>query len=297
MPKRLIRQYACQHCFANWHSTNTNAGIVAAFGEDFGFFADYVHGLAWVEDGGGWLHGETRHDLLAGGDAAHHAAAVVGEEFRAVFAFAHFVGVFLAGKGCGGHAVADFDAFDGVDAHQGASDLRIELGVDRSAETGGDAIGYDFDNRAAGRAFLAQFFEIIRPRSNGGGVGAEERVLRDFLPIPLRAGDLLRADLDQRAAHGHLLVEKIENLARNRTRRNAACGFARALPPAAAIVAHAIFGEIGEIGVAGPKFVADIGVVLGAGIHVFDQQRDGGAGRYLLLHPLVLEDAGEDAHL
>ncbi len=47
---------------------------------------------------------------------------------------------------------------------------------------------------------------------------------------------------------------------------------------------------------AGPELVADVGVVLRLLVDILDQERNRRAGRDLCLHPLVLKDAGEDAH-
>src|SRR5262249_47038432 len=79
--------------------------------------------------------------------------------------------------------------------------------------------------------------------------------------------------------------------------RHAGGGFARRLSAAAAIIADAVFGEIGVVGMAGTEFVADLVVVARALIDVFDQEPDRRAGGELLLHPLVLKDAGENLHL
>ncbi len=77
-------------------------------------------------------------DRLAGGDAAEHAAGIVGEEHRPpVVARAHLVGVLLAADFCGLEAVADLHALHRVDRHEGRGDVLVELAVDRRAEPGG----------------------------------------------------------------------------------------------------------------------------------------------------------------
>src|ERR1700704_1136333 len=57
-------------------------------------------------------------------------------------------------------------------------------------------------------------------------------------------------------------------------RRNTRRGLARRRTAAAAIIAQAVFGFIGEVGVAGAKLVLDLRIVLGALIGVLDQKRD-----------------------
>ena len=74
-------------------------------------------------------------------------------------------------------------------------------------------------------------------------------------------------------------------------------GFARRLPAAAAIVAHAVFDVIGVVGVAGPILVPDVGIILRALVDIVDHQPDRRAGRHLRAGRLVDEHAGEDPDL
>ncbi len=92
------------------------------------------------------------------------AAGMVRQETRrAVGPDADLVGVDLAGEFGRGHAVADLDALDGVDAHHGAGEILIELAVERRAEAGGHAFGHDLHDGADRRASLADGIEIVRP--------------------------------------------------------------------------------------------------------------------------------------
>ena len=80
--------------------------------------------------------------------------------------------------------------------------------------------------------------------------------------------------------------------AATRHRRLARRRAARAPP-----IAHAIFGEIGVVGVARAELVLDLPIVLGARIDIVDLERDRRAGGHLRARRLVGEHAGEDAHL
>ncbi len=74
---------------------------------------------------------------------------MVGEEHRfAVGTDAHLVGIFYAGQRGRGEAITDLDAFDGVDRHQVAGNVLIELAINRRTEPGWHALGHDFNNRA-----------------------------------------------------------------------------------------------------------------------------------------------------
>src|SRR3546814_10373778 len=76
-----------------------------------------------------------------------------------------------------------------------------------------------------------------------------------------------------------------------RARRDPRRGLARARPPAAAIIADAVFGVIGIVGVTGTIGLRDLAIILRALVDILDHQADRRAGR------LALEDARQDAHL
>ena len=99
-------------------------------------------------------------------------------------------------------------------------------------------------------------------------------------------------DLDQRAADLHGLAGHMgDDFPRDRARRHPARGLAGRGPAAAAIIAHAIFGPIGVIGMAGAELAAVVAVILASAVLVLDQHAMG--------VPVVrpFEHAGEDAHL
>jgi hypothetical protein len=67
-------------------------------------------------------------------------------------------------------------------------------------------------------------------------------------------------------------------------------------PAAAAVVAHAVLGEVAVVGVARPKGGGDLRIVAAALVDVVDDHRNRRAGGDLTRRPFVREDAGEDAH-
>ena len=100
-----------------------------------------------------------------------------------------------------GEAVADLDPLDGVDAHQRARELGVELAVDRRAPAGRNALGDDLDHRADRGAGLAHLVEMVGEAAPPPRRRAEERIAGDLVPVPARAVDLQLAHLDQRAAN------------------------------------------------------------------------------------------------
>ncbi len=237
-----------------------------------------IDGLARRQDGRGGLHRKARHDVLPRRDAAQNAAGIVGEKGWAFVAGAHLVGVLFAGKRGGGKARADLDALHRIDAHEGRREIRIELAVDGRAEPRGHAFGHDLDHGAAGGALPAHLFEKCRERFGSLRVRAPEGIARGLRPVEARALDLQGPHLDERAADRDFAQQVIEHLARNGAGCHARGGLARRLPPAAAIIADAVFGVIGVIGVARAIFIAVVGVVLRARVDILDDEADGRAG-------------------
>src|SRR5581483_2313725 len=128
---------------------------------------------------------------------------------------------------------------------------RVELGIDRRAQARRNAFGYDLQHRADRRAALADAVEIFLEESGLVLVGTEERIFANLVPVPFVAVDLVRAHLHQRAAHADLG----QDLARDGAGRNPHRGLARRGAAAAAIIAQAVFGLIGEVGVPRPELV------------------------------------------
>ena len=95
----------------------------------------------------------------------------------------HFVAVLGTTHAGHGHAVADLDALDGVDAHQRVRDVRIQAVEYRFTQTRRQAPGLNLDAGTDGIAFAAhaidQRFELCDAR----GIGHEERIAVDRCPI------------------------------------------------------------------------------------------------------------------
>ena len=122
--------------------------------------------------------------------------------------------------------------------------------------------------------------------------GQKNGFLADLVPVPFGAVDLVRAHLHQRAAHVHLG----QDLARDGAGGDPHRGLARRRAPAAAIVAQAVLGLIGEVGVARAKLVLDVGIVLRALVGVLDQERNRRARRHLRAGLRMRHHAGQDLH-
>src|SRR5258708_9959767 len=201
---------------------------------------------------------------------------MIAEEHRLAGLDTHLVGVLLAAHGRDRKPVADIDAVHCVDAHQALGEVGIELVVDRIAQTDGNARRHDLDDRAARRATLAHIVEIALPGLAGLAVGTPEGIVAGGVPIPFAAVDFLGAELDHGATY---LYAVAQDFARDRAGRDAHCGLARRRAAPAAIVAHAVFLEVGVVGMGRPELVLDLGIVAAALVDVVDMEPDPRAGR------------------
>ena len=119
-----------EHRLGDRRRADADAGVVAAEGLDRGRRALEVDRAARAADRAGRLDRDRHRDVLAGRDAAEHAAGVVaGEALRR-----QLVAVRRAALRDRREAGADLDALDRVDAHHRVRDVGVELVVERLAE-------------------------------------------------------------------------------------------------------------------------------------------------------------------
>src|SRR5438093_1435037 len=153
----------------------------------------------------------------------------------------------LAGLGAVAQIVVGKD-----DGHHGpAGDVLVELAIDRRTEPRRHAVSHDLDDGAGRGARFSHLVEELGPDFDRLGIGTEERVTLDLVPLPIGAVDLVRSDLDQRAAHAYAG----NDLAGDSAGRHAVCRLTRRRAARASPVAHAVFHEISVVGVAGTELV------------------------------------------
>src|SRR5262245_46209478 len=173
----MVGDHAGHHGLADGNSPYADAWVVAAFGDDLGFVAVAVHGLARRKDRGRGFHREACRNGLGGRTAAEDYGRGVREEAaHAVVAYGRLVVVFLAGESGGCEARTELNAFDSVYAHESRCKVAVELAVDRRAEARRHTFGHDFDDRADGGAGYPDAFEIGLPLARDLRVGVEDRV-------------------------------------------------------------------------------------------------------------------------
>src|SRR5262245_35975558 len=290
----VVGDDACHHGLADRHRANADTGVVPPLGADIGLGTIPVNRAARSEYRGCRLDCETADDRLAGRDAAQNAARMVGRKHRStIVAHADLVGTLFATQRRRGKSRADLDALDGINAHQSRGEIAVELAVNRGAEANGYAFGNDLDDGTHGRAALAYIVEIGFEEFCLLCIRTEERIALDLVPVPPRALDAVLAHLDQRAPHR----KPRNDFARDRARGNPRGGLARGLTAAAAIIADAVFGVVGVIGVSRPVLVLDVGIILRALVDILDDERNRRSRRHLLAGGFVGENAGEDFHL
>src|SRR5690606_26841148 len=192
----------------------------------------------------------------------------------------------------GSEAIANLHALHRIDAHQRNSEISVKLAIDRCAKTDGNTRGDKLNHRTAGGAAFAHAIKIGFPVLRGLCIRAAEGNVLRFCPVPVVAVYLVRTHLYQRTAYGDgLAKDRAGNSTGSNTRRR----LARRRAPAAAMIADAIFSEIGEVGMAGPELLDDVAIVFRALIDILDHQRNRRAGGEF--HPVLDKGAREDFHL
>ena len=263
MAQGVIHQHQREHGFGYRCGAQADAGVVAAVGGDFHGLAVDVDRAARCGDAAGGLDGEVGADGLAGGDAAQDAAGVVAQK-----AFGReLVAVFTAALGYAGEARADFYAFDGVDAHQGVSDVGIEAVEYGLAQAHGHVAGFDGELGAHRIERFADAVHVVFQLVDLAGVGGEKRIAADvfqafkcngFFADLGDVGDDFGVELFAQPFFG------------NGTGGHACGGFAGGRAAAAAIITGAVFVPIGVVGVAGAELLGDVAVVFAALVGVAD---------------------------
>ena len=181
--------------------------------------------------------------------------------------FRDFVAILAAAQGYHVKTVANFNALHRVDAHQRVRDVGIETVKYRLAPAWRDAVGHDGDFRPDGVALFFQTAHQFVQRIQLVGIGTEERVLLDLIPVFDRQRNV--AHLGQTAAD-HDAKFLLQVFLSNGASRHAHRGFTRGGTSAAAIVAEAVLLFVGVVGMAWTEHVLDGSVVLGALIGVFN---------------------------
>ena len=138
-----------------------------------------VDGAQGPRDGGDRLHGRAHAQDLAGGHAALGAARARGCTPDAALPGDHLVVRQRPGGRGQLEAVADLDALDGLDAHEGAGQPAVEASVPVHvrAQARRQAVHDDLDDPAEGVAVLVGLVDPLHHGGGGLGVQAADRVL------------------------------------------------------------------------------------------------------------------------
>ena len=278
----MVHDHQRQQCLGDRRGADAHAGVVTAFGDDFGALAVHVYGLTRRDDGAGGLDADTHFQILARADAAHDAARVVAAETLGAQRIA------MRGAALG-HAVktcANLHGLDGIQTHHGVGDVGVQAVIQGLAQAYRHIAGIHTQRRAAGVAALAQLLHVFLEAAHIGH-GREEGVVRHMLPALETYGQL--ADLGHAGAElgAEFLLEPFlgHGTCGHGGRRQTCRG-----ATAAARVADAVFLEIRIVGMARAKALGNVRVVLATLVGIADQQRN------RRTRGLAFVDAGEDFH-
>ena len=244
----------------------------------------HVHRRPRAQDGRGRLQRQPHAQRIPVGDAAQHAARVIGDEP----VLAHRIAELRAARFNAGEAVADLHALHRLNAHHRLGDVGIQLVEHRLAQAGNHPMRLHGHAGADGVTLLAQTVEESRHLARRLGIRAEEQIAADFVGIEAAGIGPHRPDLIHPADDADVMGG--QELPGDGPGGHAHGRLAGAGPAATAPVPNAVFLVVGDVRVAGPELVLDVRIILAALVGVADQQRNRAA------RGLALEHAGENLH-
>src|SRR5215469_10993608 len=163
MAQKVISEDAGHHRLAYRNGADSDARVVPTLGFDLDFVAIDIDGAHRMQDRAGRLHRKARDDVLAGRDPAEDAAGIVGQKDDTAVFYPHLIAVLFPTQLHRSKTCADLDTFDGVDRHQRAGEISVELVIDRLAQPCWDTTGDDLDDGARRRSGLTHPIEVISP--------------------------------------------------------------------------------------------------------------------------------------
>mmetsp|Transcript_6980 Transcript_6980/g.15952 ORF Transcript_6980/g.15952 Transcript_6980/m.15952 type:complete len:446 (+) Transcript_6980:231-1568(+) len=269
------------HGLDDGDGAHNHAGVVPPLCLKGAVVAGKVGGGLRLADGCGGLEGDAEHNIHPVGDAALHAAAVVGDgDHLPVLDVKHIV-VRRPAHSRPRKPRPNLEPLGGRDRHHGVRELGLELVEARLPQADGAVADHD-GARAPHRVLVgAGSLDAVCHLVRRGDVRAAHHVLvhlvaRDGVQVHLALG---QHDVAHRAHPRHELrvVPLLQPLLRDRPSSHAPDGLAGAGTPASTSGAKAILHLIREVGVRGAGDLAHLAVVVGAHVLVADKEADGGA--------------------
>ncbi|SUS07599.1 hypothetical protein DF3PB_470010 [uncultured Defluviicoccus sp.] len=284
----VVHEHEGGHGLDDHDGARDDAGIMAAAGLELGARAGMIDRLLRLHDRRRGLEGGAENQLLAVGDAPLHAAGAVRGGAHAPAGGHESVIVFRSLQQRAGEAAADLEALGRGQREHGLGQVRLQPVEDRLAQARGQAAHAALDDPADGIALGAHLLDALDHELRGGGVRTTHGVGLDLLERRENHGGRRHDIVDLGDESTHLdVARELQDLAGDGAGRDATDGLAGGGAPAAAVVADAVFGRVGEVGVRGTEFLAHLRVGLGPLVAVAHQHGQRLAGR------ATLEDAGQ----
>ena len=143
------------------------------------FSGGHVNGLQGSRNGGDGLHRRTHAQHVANAHTALNATCAVGGAGDAPLPIAHdFVVGGRAAADRSGKAIPDFHALDGLDAHEGSGQPRVQapVPVHVAAQSGRQVVGQHLNNAAECFALLLGSVNLYDHGGRSCRVKAAQRI-------------------------------------------------------------------------------------------------------------------------
>ena len=256
-----------------------------------GLHRTHVHRLLGLVNAGGGLHRGAHHQRHAVGDAAVHAAVVVGGGYHPAVLYGHRIVGHAAPQPGHAEARAELHALHGGNAEQQVGQLAfhaVEEGLARARRQAGDRRFQHAAHAVAltggGPDGLLHLFAggLAQHRQAGAGVQRSQLCVQLLF---LQSKGLVLHARDARRVGGHPDALCQQDALAQRTRRAQRRGNAAGKMPAAPeVLKAAVFHMGGVVRMARAAQAQGLCVITRAGVGVFDHHGNGGAGGAAIVH-------------
>ena len=287
----IVEDGHCRHGFHYGDSTGEHACIVAPAGFQGGGLAVLGYGGLFHQDGGNWFEGNAEVDVLSVRDASLYTATTVGLGGDATLAVGDEDIVLLAPSQVhAGEPHAVFKSLYGIYAEHGTSQGGMQLAEARFAKTCGTTLYNACDDASDGVTLTLHFHDEVCHTLGSAGVGTTDGIFLGTSEVVI----LISSGQGNVAHLGCICADADAQFAQSKhgkgSAHDTAYGFACRGAPAATMVAYAVFGSIGIVGVRGTEHVAHV-LVVGTVLVGVPHHEAYGATR-----GTALKDTAEDFH-
>lgn len=245
----IVQNGHCCHCLYHWDCTGEYTGVVAPAGFQGGGLAVLGYGGLFHQDGGNGFEGNAEVDVLSVGDASLYATATVRLGGDAPFAVGDEDVVLLASSQVhAGESHAILKTFYGIYAEHGMTKGGMQFAEAWFAKTWGTALHYACYDASNCIALALHLHDEVRHALGGDGVGTTDRVFLGTSEVVILICSW-QGNVSHLRCVGTNADAKLAQCQFGKgTAHDTAYGFSCRRASTTTMVAYAVFGGIGIVG-------------------------------------------------